>query len=284
MLSRKMRSFIRGSSLAATLLLTVGGVYALTACTVRFPQAPGAPEVEVKWPEPGTKTPSPDTPGVTIPNPLNPGRTVTGYDTDGDGEIDLVYDPMTKSWYRIKKITPGGGTPAIAVGIGEGPVDYDGPHNDARPYYVLDGCRLSGAPLDWGAATAEDFIENLGLDAASSTTSTVTGLVQTHEFDSEGEADITVMWSTDQALVNPNDYSLCSAMYALPSTIAGAPAGMQIHVRGEWRSVSKWLLAMGFQRFSMPVEGVDWTLTAVPGQSAVDVAIGGIYVETISLN
>lgn len=59
---------------------------------------------------------------------------------------------------------------------------------------------------------------------------------------------------------------------------------MQIRVRGEWHDVARWVVAMGTNEFSIPVDGVTWTMTAVAGGTAIDVKINGVYAQTVSLN
>ncbi|MBS0191506.1 MAG: hypothetical protein U0573_10615 [Phycisphaerales bacterium] len=218
------------------------------------------------------------------------------WDTDGDGIWDIGYDPLTGEHFYITRIPKpgGGGTPVDqrhAMNMNslgdEGPVDSDPPEPEPEEdeyVYVIDGCVLDVSALAWNADTGEEFIQNHGLDIGNGTQSTLGNLAVCHSFDTDGEADLTLFWSSDHAVVRPTDFDLCYKINDLPNTSSTGPDGMQIRVRGEWHDVARWVVAMGTNEFSIPVDGVTWTMTAVAGGTAIDVKINGVYAQTVSLN
>lgn len=279
-----------GKSLS--MLSLVAAIGWLTACQISTPWGPF--KVEPLPPTPTTTTPTPGTPGVSIPSPVDPGRNVTGYDTDGDGVPDLVYDPVRKEWYRIRAVprNPGGGNPASAamaamtsssLGGGGGEGELPPPDPEGEVDYVLDQCLLNSPPLDWAATSAEEFVDERGLNVPSGQTVDSPGLMYNHLFDSDANADITLFWSTNHAVIDPRTFSLCFAMHALPGATPSSVAGMQIRVTGAWQNVARWMLAMGVKSFSMDVAGSTWTLTSVPNTSSVLIHVNGIYSTTIQL-
>lgn len=283
---------------AGLIVLSMAGtIYGLPGCGRIRINAPGIGEGEFE-PSPRTApstVPAPGSPGQQITSPSFPGRQIIGFDTDGDGLIDTAFDPATQTWYRLKAIPrgPGGGGPissamtavgmTSSIGDGGGEGELPPPDPDVTVDYVLDQCVLNASPLDWSAATAEEFLAERGLDAPSGQTVNSPGLLYTHSFDSEGSAEVTLFWSTNHAVVDPRTFSLCYAMHGLPSATLGNAAGLQIRVNGTWQNVSRWMLAMGVKQFSMNVSGSTYTMTAVSNTTSVSVSVNGIYTSTVQL-
>lgn len=286
------RVFNRKALAAISMLaFCVGTALTLQGCRTTWQTPLGPVQIEPITPAPGTTTPKPNDPGTPVQHPDEPGRNVTGFDTDGDGVIDLIYDPVTKRWYKVTPVNPPAGNPpqsgkkALKDGVAlkmtaEGAILAEDGSPSMEPMQIV-GEVLDSKPLSWGNLSAEQWITNLGLNTEPGTQLN-SELLYMYELDTEGESEITLFWSTAYALQGPWDYNLAYAIHALPSEVGGE-AAMQVHVRGDTLDVARWLIDMGATQIKHQDRGATWTVSSNDAGDAVNVYLEGAFVRQIPI-
>jgi|GEM_PF-2484707 len=291
--------------LKRSLMLVLGAgalvaVAALPACRTTWDTPFGPITTEPMPRTPGTTVPNPGSPNTPVPNPSSPGRTVEGYDTDGDGLIDLIYDPITKKWYTVTPKIPAKPHPGVKPGAsmpagqrpGGTPVNVDQLGLPQGPGLGVEVPELSGRPLqdvkallNWEGFTAEEWLASIGLDARAGTPIT-SPLLFKHEFETDegGLADVTVFWSSAFGVPRVDKHDLDYAIFALPSKNPGKPAAMQLRLRGDWTAVGAFLLDMGIQEIEHVENGINWGITGGEvGGTTVDVSANGVHFATYTV-
>jgi hypothetical protein len=220
-------------------------------------------------------------------------------DMDKDGDIDIVWDPGTRQYYDVKPRPRGDSgssnnlqSPPLIFTASSNPIrtrqvrssatapalDNSLGANSASTSYKIQGCLIDDAPLPWGAASPEQWLQDHGLNVSAGTSITGENAV-VHSFDTEGDADVTIFWSTAFAVPRPATFGLCYALHALPSATPGQPWGVQIRVRGPARDVSRYIATLGVTHVELQQDGLPWTVDTTDDLQGAIVSLDGVPIS-----